>query len=98
MGFRRGIVIVWLLSPGLTVWAQQPQPVAGSAVAGSDLKTADPEKRADRPLTPDEERERAVRLYDPLNREDPAARGDRAGSTGTPVVEQRALPAPRALP
>jgi len=98
MGYRR-IAIFWLLAPGvLCSWAQQSQRPPAPATPLSDVKIVDPEKQADRPLTADEERERAIRRYDPLNRDDPSARGDEKRESGASQPQQREMPAPRPLP
>ena len=101
---------ILLLFVAIAQAQQTPPPDGGSGSAPTpadpNAPRIDPEKRLQRPLTPQEERERAIRRYDPRSTLDPIDRQQDSGllnprspSLQTPnSLDQRLLPAPRPLP
>ena len=100
--------VVVVLFAGLAQAQQTPPPDVGSGTTptGSAEPRTDPEKRLQRPLTPQEERDRAIRRYDPRSILDPVDKQQDTGLGASPspgqrdsgTLTQRPLPAPRALP
>ncbi len=89
-----------------TAFAQAQQaPTPEVVPPPSTPARTDPDKRGARPLTPAEERERAIRRYDPRSGADPREREQDTGlltprqdAQAPPRLNQRTLPAPRPLP
>ncbi|MCU1329350.1 MAG: hypothetical protein JWN34_4720 [Bryobacterales bacterium] len=65
---KRFVMLAAILIAATYAHGQQPTVQPTPAEPVPSLLKVDPDKRADRPLTPQEERERLIRLYDPARR------------------------------